>query len=933
MNANQRPALNADTPATRCSLPLSSKKRTVKFRQLLPALWVPAMHLDVTQRELADAALAALAKESERRERIQAVALASISDFVYLFDRDGRFLFANQRLLDRWQLPLERVIGRTFQDLDYPEELAERLLAQIARVFADGQNTISEIVRPDAAGAAHYYESIFSPVLCDDGSVEFVVGVTRDVTERRLATDAVARSQKQLQGVIDGLGPSMFVALLSPEGILLEVNKAPLIAAGLNPEDVLGMPFVDTHWWSSSAEARDLLREAIVRANRGESSRYDVRTLGADGKHIDIDFSLQPLFDEDGSVSYLVPSASVITERTAAQEALLTSAQGLVYLNRVYAMLSSINSLIVRARSRDELFKEACRIAVEVGGFRGAMVGILDQGRIRFAAVSANAEVEEDAAHKMLEESQGRPTAMAAEAIESQLPSVSNDSQNDPKVAFREAHRAFGVRSLAILPLIVAGETTGTLSLYASEIDFFHDQEIALLTQLTGDVAFAMKHIDKQDRLEYLAYYDTLTGLANRSLFIERAAQCLRSSAGAGQGAAMVLIDLERFKSINDSLGQAVGDELLKQVGAWLGANLADATLLARIGSDQFAIMLCEVQSPVDAVHRLENLIASFHEHAFLLQGEVFRIAAKFGVAMFPQDGDEAPGLFKKAESALKHAKAGGNRQLFYTQKMTESVARKLSLENQLRHALDNEEFVLHYQPKVNLLSGGLTGAEALIRWNDPRTGLVPPGQFIPILEETGLIFEVGRWALRQALADYLRWHHAGLPAVRIAVNVSPLQLRNAGLVDEIGRLLAVDEEAAGGLELEITESMIMGDIEQSITSLKQLRAMGISIAIDDFGTGFSSLGYLSRLPIDTLKIDLSFVREMNESPEGLSLVSTIITLARSLRLKVVAEGVETTEQANMLRLLRCDEMQGYFFSKPVPGEIFEERFLRLPPM
>jgi diguanylate cyclase (GGDEF)-like protein/PAS domain S-box-containing protein len=887
------------------------------------------MHLDVTQREQADAALAVLAQESERRERIQSVALASITDFVYLFGPDGRFLFVNQRLLDRWQLPLERVVGRSFQELDYPQELAERLLAQIARVFADGQSTISEIVRPDAAGAPHYYESIFSPVLSDDGSVEFAVGVTRDVTERTLATEAVARSQKQLQGVIDGLGPSMFVALLSPEGILLEVNKAPLIAAGLRPEDVLGMPFVDTHWWSSSAEARDLLREAIVRANRGESSRYDVRTLGADGNHIDIDFSLTPLFDEDGSVSYLVPSASVITERTAAQESLLKSAQGLVYLNRVYATLSSINSLIIRARSRDELFKETCRIAVEVGGFRAAMMGVLEEGKIRFAAVSANAEVEEKAARKMMEASQGKPTAMATEAIESQLPCISNDSQNDPKVAFREAHVAFGVRSLIILPLIVAGETTGTFSLYASESDFFHGEEIKLLTQLTGDVAYAMEHIDKQDRLEYLAYYDTLTGLANRSLFIERATECLHHSASAGRGAAMVLIDLERFKSINDSLGQAVGDELLIQVGAWLRANLAEVSLLARIDSDQFAIMLCGVESAAEAARQLEKLIASFHEHAFVLQGEVFRIAAKFGVAMFPEDGDEANGLFKKAESALKHAKAGGNRQLFYTEKMTESVARKLSLENQLRHALDNEEFVLHYQPKVNLLSGSLTGAEALLRWNDPRSGLVSPGQFIPILEETGLIFDVGRWALRQALADYLRWQHAGLPAVRIAVNVSPLQLRNPGFVDEIGRMLAVDEEAAGGLELEITESMIMGDIEQAIASLKLFRAMGISIAIDDFGTGFSSLGYLSRLPIDTLKIDLSFVRDMNESPEGLSLVSTIIALAHSLRLKVVAEGVETQEQANMLRLLRCNEMQGYHFSKPVPADIFEARFLR----
>jgi EAL domain-containing protein (putative c-di-GMP-specific phosphodiesterase class I) len=284
--------------------------------------------------------------------------------------------------------------------------------------------------------------------------------------------------------------------------------------------------------------------------------------------------------------------------------------------------------------------------------------------------------------------------------------------------------------------------------------------------------------------------------------------------------------------------------------------------------------------------------------------------------------------LFRNAEAALKKAKASGNRYLFYTQKMTEAMAGKLTLENQLRQALDKEEFVLHYQPKVNLQSGKLTSAEALIRWNDPRTGLVPPGRFIPILEETGLIFEVGRWALRKAIEDYLRWHTAGLAPVRIAVNVSPLQLRNHGFIAEIEQAIGIDPQAAAGLELEITESMIMEDVKHSIATLQAIRAMGITIAIDDFGTGFSSLGYLSKLPVDTLKIDRSFVTDMTVAPEGLALVSTFINLAHSLKLKVVAEGVETEEQSRLLQLLSCDEMQGSLFSQPVPSEIFESRFL-----
>src|SRR5450759_4523739 len=307
-------------------------------------------------------------------------------------------------------------------------------------------------------------------------------------------------------------------------------------------------------------------------------------------------------------------------------------------------------------------------------------------------------------------------------------------------------------------------------------------------------------------------------------------------------------------------------------------------------------------------------------------------MAAKVGVVLFPEDGTDADTLFKNAEGARKKAKVSGDRYLLYAQRMNDTVAGSLGIENRLRLALEKQEFVLHYQPKVNLASGKLTGAEALIRWNDPQTGLMLPASFIPILEETGLIHEVGRWALHKAIEDYQRWRSAGLAALRIAVNVSPLQLRHRGFIDEVRQAIGIDAHAAAGLELEITESLIMEDVKHSIASLQAIRAMGVSIAIDDFGTGFSSLSYLAKLPVDTLKIDRSFVIDMTAAPEGLALVSTIISLTHSLKLKVVAEGVETEEQSRLLRLLNCDEMQGFLFSKPVPGEIFETRYLAPPP-
>jgi diguanylate cyclase (GGDEF)-like protein len=482
---------------------------------------------------------------------------------------------------------------------------------------------------------------------------------------------------------------------------------------------------------------------------------------------------------------------------------------------------------------------------------------------------------------------------------------------------------------MAVLPLLLANEAVGVLGLYASEPGFFQEEELKLLTELAGDIGLAMDHLDKQDRLNYLAYYDALTGLANRTLFLERVAQYLRSATSGEHRLGLFLVDLQRFKNINDSLGRQVGDELLRQVAQWLTRNTAgDANLVARIGADHFAVVMPVIKAHGNMVGLLEQWIDTFLKHPFRLNDGVFRISLKVGVALFPDDGEEADTLFKHAEAALKKAKTRGERYLFFEPAMIDAGPAKLTLENQLRQALDNEEFVLYYQPKVNLVSGKMTSAEALIRWNDPRTGLVPPAQFIPILEETGLIHDVGRWALRRVMQDYLRWRAAGLPVVRIAVNVSPMQLRDRGFIAELRQTISLNDQAAAGLELEITESLIMENVQHSIASLQAIRDLGISIAIDDFGTGFSSLSYLSKFPVDTLKIDRSFVIEMTESPQGLALVSTIISLAHALNLKVVAEGVETEEQARLLRVLNCNEMQGYLFSKPVPAEIFESRFL-----
>jgi diguanylate cyclase (GGDEF)-like protein len=614
-----------------------------------------------------------------------------------------------------------------------------------------------------------------------------------------------------------------------------------------------------------------------------------------------------------------------VTERKLAD-------QRIAQLKRVEAMLSGINSLIVRVRDRAELFKEACNIAVRAGGFAMAWVGILDRGLSEIVPVASVGATE--LLLTCIEDGLSMKSATAnrsatVNVVRHKAPLIVNDLRGRLNLATGRIFAQAGIRSFAKLPLIVGEEAVGVLALYSNHADFFHADEMHLLTELAGDVAFAIDYIEKQERIEYLAFYDPLTGLANRALFLDRVSQFLRGAVNEDQGLSLVLIDIERFRNINDSLGRPAGDELLRQVAARLTQRVGDVSRLARVGADHFALVLPGDACRTDQAELIEATLQAFLKPAFTWKGASYRFSAKTGVAVFPEAGTDAETLFANAEAALKAAKTGADAYLFYATTMRESAVGRLSLENRLRQALEQQQFVLHYQPKISLANGKLMGAEALIRWNDPNTGLVPPGRFIPMLEETGLINEVGYWALQKAVEDYLCWQCAGLWPVRIAVNVSPLQLGNRGFVKEVERIVDVHPQAASALELEITESLIMADVKHSVASLQKIRSMGLTVAIDDFGTGFSSLSYLAKLPINTLKIDRSFVTDLATKRESNILVAMIINLAHSLQLNVVAEGVETEQQANIVSSLGCDQVQGFLYGRPVPAAEFSTKFLK----
>jgi len=792
------------------------------------------------------------------------------------------------------------------------------------------------IIRPDSS--VRWIEVRGSPVKDMTGVLLRVTGTIEDITHRKQALQALHDSRQRLDSLV--IAATDAIVTLDEDLRVVLSNAAAESMFGYSTTALRGEPLhmlLSEPLRAPRSLAIANFREAGSPGGQGNGSRHvtavrkngekfqseaSISTFNANGRRY-FTATLRDLSGKPLAGDQLRESQRISTDLTEQQRSDIRIKR----LSRVYTVLSEINALIVRVRDRQELFNEACRIAVDAGTFSMAWVGVIDSQTLQGKVVARHGGEPEYVSDIRLTALEDTPDSERPEcrALRQARPVICNDVVEDPSVlAIRDELLARGHKSLGCFPLIAAGRPTAVLSFYASEPNAFDEGEARLLLELAGNISFALDHLEKQERLNYLARYDELTGLANRGLFLERVAQFVRGAGAGGDRLVLAIIDLERFKNINQSLGRDSGDALLRQVAEWLAQTLHDTAFLARIGADQFAVVFPTNKSEEDLGRLTEQRIEGFLRHPFRLNEAVFHIGTKVGLALYPDDGADADMLLRNAEAALRKAKMAGDRYLFYSPRMTETVVARLNLENMLRQALDKGQFVLYYQPKISLLSGKVTGAEALIRWNDPRTGVVRPGRFIPVLEETGLIHEVGRWALHRAIQDYARWRAAGLPAVRIAVNVSALQLRSHGFTDQVKRAVAVDAAAASGLELEITESVVMEDVRHSSVTLRAIRALGVSIAIDDFGTGFSSLSYLSKLPLDTLKIDRSFVNDMTVGQQGTALVSTIIKLAHSLKLNVVAEGVETEEQSVVLHALDCDESQGHLFGKPVPSELFE---------
>ncbi len=628
----------------------------------------------------------------------------------------------------------------------------------------------------------------------------------------------------------------------------------------------------------------------------------------------------------NGATDYVLKT-NLVRLPAAVERALADAHQRerLVRLSRIRDIASGVNSALVRLRERAALFEEICRIAVEVGRFSGAHVGLLGAGgTLEWMARRGTSVAHLKSATVSISEDMEKARTIGGRALRSGKPAVWNDVANDVDVPNRERFLQSGVAAVGAFPLVVEGRPIGLLGLHASEAGFFDDDEVSVLSELTANVSFALESIAKQDRITFLALYDPLTGLPNRTLFHERLTQAIEAAHRGGSALALALIDLERFKAINDTLGQQIGDRVLQAAAQRLKEAARNPDHVARLGNNLFASIITGIGSAEEVARSIDQAAAKMFAASFEVDGREVRLAAKAGIAVYPEDGGDADTLFRNAEASLQHAKETGERYLFYAPHINARLAEHVELEHRLRKAVEQGELFLHYQPKVDLASRRIVALEALMRWTSADGGLMSPAKFIPVLEQTGLILEAGRQVIAKATAKYRDWQERGLKPPRIAVNVSALQLRRKNFVQDVRAALGESSADGGGIDLEITESLLMTEADESIRKLRELREMGMQVALDDFGTGYSSLAYLSRLPLDTLKIDRGFVHGMTEKADDTSIVSAIISLAQALRLKVVAEGVETEQQAQLLRLLRCDQAQGYLFSPPVPAEKIE---------
>jgi diguanylate cyclase (GGDEF)-like protein len=759
-------------------------------------------------------------------------------------------------LLKRWLANLGRL--RSFED----DVAAGRVTAE-ADLHADAPTEIQEAIRAVNRSAASL-------------RVQFGQRI-----------DSLMNSLMQHKSAVD---QAAIVLEVGVDGRILGVNELFERSSGFTRLEAIGRELAEfgrpaggAAPWSPSPEVWN--GEVVVSAGAGRLQWY--RTI-------------VPIFDADGGIERYLCIDIDITARKDFERAIVESA-------RRQTLIAELGRKALAANDLDELFADAAQAAAQ--GLGTPCAALFETGPARQLLLRAGAG--------RLAQASGLQLGCAGEPLDG-APAAALRPWFAPLAAMHGLHAGLDAG------VVCEGRLFGVLGVYCDAPRRFEEDDTAFLGGLANILATAVERQEARNRLTYLAQYDSLTNLPNR----RRLAACLEEAIGDAardrRRAAVMFIDLDRFKNVNDMLGHGVGDQLLVQAAARLEACARRGDVVARLGGDEFAVVVPQLEAHHDNEHDAAQVAGRIIEalsQPFHLQGQQLFVSASIGIASYPQDGASAEQLLKSADTAMYGAKNNGrNNFQFYSAALHENAAQRLQVESQLRQALERGEFLLHYQPKLDLASGCVSGFEALLRWHHPQRGLVPPLEFISILEDTGLIIPAGEWVIGEVCRQLRSWQAAGLPLPPVAINLSARQLQQADLAAAIERIVLDAGVDPALLEFELTESMLMANPEAAVEILQRIKALGMRLSVDDFGTGYSSLAYLKRFPLDALKIDRTFVRDLPDDPDDAAITKAVIRLAHSLSLKVVAEGVENIAQLRELEKYDCDEIQGYYISKPLPA-------------
>ncbi len=753
-------------------------------------------------------------------------------------------------------------------------------------------------------------------------------GLTSLLTYRHLQ-----RSEREFRSLAEN-SPDM-ISRVDRHGRYLYVNStlarlASLPAASFIGEMIGATRIAAGHQLDTGTVSRVRSTVQMVLSS-GMPQRCEVLDPKPGGERV-YEYRISPEFDEAGEVVSALCVGCDVTDRKRAEH-------GQKRLIRSLRLISMNNQLLIHAQQESALLADICRLLVEVGNYRLAWISLgSDQSRApRPTARFGAAEGQFDSLDLAIPDELWRsgPGALLAASGE---PEIVRDVGAEPRLAdWRELLLTRGLESCMALPLRDSRGTLGSVTVFAGALNAFSAQETELLQELAGDVTFGLRamrtraeHSAAEEKLAFLALHDQLTRLPNRVALRDRFEQALALARRQQTRLALLFLDLDNFKEINDSLGHEVGDKLLLQVAERVQPRVPCGGIVAREGGDEFLILLTEVED-LNAIERVAREVLDRIDQPVQIGDNLLQSTASIGISVYPDDGTDFEALRRNSDAALFHAKdEGRNTHRFFNERMNLDALARVEMQTRLRQALRNNEFRLHYQPQLSLAERRIIGMEALIRWRNEHGEDIPPASFIPVAEKSGLIIPIGQWVLEEACRQAVAWSEAGLPPLLVAVNLSVVQFSRGDIVEAVKRTLRASRLPPERLELEITESVLLHDTDTALETLQALKDMGVTLSIDDFGTGYSSLAYLKRLPVHKLKIAHPFVKQLASSREDAAIVRAIIQLGQTLGLEVIAEGVEVDAQLKFLKANGCNLVQGFLISRPLAAEDFPE-FLRRP--